>query len=315
MQVKSQYLFGPVPSRRFGRSLGVDLTPYKTCCHDCVFCQLGRTNYKTIERKEYIPTDAVLSEIEQWLSSDGQADYITLSGSGEPTLHSGFGKVLEFINANTEIPTVLLTNGAMFSLPEVRESACAANIVKVSLSAWHQASFEWVNRPCPQLSFDQFFKGQKAFRDQFNNQLWMEIFLIPGMNSMPKDVQKIARLTTELAPDRIQLNTAVRPPSEDFVTQLSSERMLELTHLFKPEAEIIAELTRSIPLQLQVTQELILTMLRRRPCTSKQIADGFDVHLNEVLKYLDELMRNHYIRTEVKNNNAYYVAVDKGSPE
>ena len=129
MQAKYRYLFGPVPSRRFGRSLGVDLTPYKTCCHDCVFCQLGRTTNKTIRRREYVPTERVIEELKHWLSSDGQADYITLSGSGEPTLHTGFGKILDFIRTNTDIPAALLTNGAMLYLPAVRQAASTANVV------------------------------------------------------------------------------------------------------------------------------------------------------------------------------------------
>ncbi len=187
-----KYLFGPVPSRRFGRSLGVDLTPYKTCSLDCVFCQLGRTTKKTVHRQEYVPTEASWPNWESGLKTDGQADYITLSGSGEPTLHSRFGEVLEFIRAKTTIPAVLLTNGTMLQFPEVREAAATANVVKVSLSAWDQASYGWVNRPHPQLQFDQLVKGQKDFRAQFKGQLWMEVFLVAGMNSMPADVSKIA---------------------------------------------------------------------------------------------------------------------------
>jgi wyosine [tRNA(Phe)-imidazoG37] synthetase (radical SAM superfamily) len=263
-----KYLFGPVPSRRFGRSLGVDLTPYKTCSLDCVFCQLGRTTEKTVTRQEYVPTDNVLTELEQWLETDGQADYITLSGSGEPTLHSGFGKVLEFIRSETAIPAVLLTNGTMLQLPEVREAAACANVVKVSLSAWNQASYGWVNRPHNQLQFDQLVQGQKDFRAQFKGQLWMEVFLIAGMNSMPADVSKIADRAKEIGPDRIQLNTAVRPPAEDFVTALSEERMQALPLLFNPPAEIIAEFRATHASHIQANQATIFSMLRRRPCTA-----------------------------------------------
>ena len=308
MQAKYRYLFGPVPSRRFGRSLGVDLTPFKTCCHDCVFCQLGQTTNKTIRRKEYVPTGAVLAEIKRWLSSDGHADYITLSGSGEPTLHTGFGKILEFIRTNTDIPSVLLTNGAMLYLPAVRQAASTANVVKVSLSAWDQASFTWMNRPPRQLRFEQVIEGQKRFRGQFNGQIWMEIFLIAGMNSMPEDVGQIAALAKEIAPDRIQLNTAVRPPSESFVAPLSRQRLSALTHLFQPQAEIIAEFNASGHAQVQVNQDTILEMLLRRPCTAKQIADGFGMHLNEVLKYLGNLMRNDQIRAQIEKNDVYYIA-------
>ena len=137
---KYDYLFGPIPSRRLGRSLGVDLIPYKTCSYNCVFCQLGRTPEKTLSRNNYVPHQKVCDEIYEWLKNDGKADYVTLSGSGEPTLHSNFGDVLKFVKEKSSIKTVLLTNGSLFHLPKVREAASQALIVKLSLSAWDQKS-------------------------------------------------------------------------------------------------------------------------------------------------------------------------------
>ncbi|MDA3833221.1 MAG: radical SAM protein [Spirochaetales bacterium] len=306
-----KYLFGPVPSRRFGRSLGVDLNPYKTCSLDCVFCQLGRTTERTVIRKEYVPTDMVLSELKEWIETDGRADYITLAGSGEPTLHSGFGEILEFICSESTIPAVLLTNGTMLDLQEVRDAASLANVVKVSLSAWDQASYGWVNRPHPQLLFDNLVKGQKAFRSQFKGQLWMEVFLMAGINSMPADVSKIAALAKEIGPDRIHLNTAVRPPAEDFATVLSKERMEALIHLFHPTAEVIAEFSAKHVNHIQANQETIFSMLQRRPCTANQIADIFGMHINEVSKYLGNLMRTDQIRMERKNTAVYYSAKNR----
>ncbi|MCD6298273.1 MAG: radical SAM protein [Deltaproteobacteria bacterium] len=306
-----KYLFGPVPSRRFGRSLGVDLNPYKTCSLDCVFCQLGRTTEKTVIRQEYVPTDAVLSELEEWLKNDGMADYITLSGSGEPTLHSRFGEVLHFIRKNSEIPVVLLTNGTMLNLSEAREAASLANVVKVSLSAWDQASYGWINRPHKQLRFDQLVEGQKAFRSQFKGELWMEVFLVGGMNSMQDDVQKIAALAKQINPDRIQLNTAIRPPAEDFAAALSKEHMEAFTHLFHPTAEVIAEFRAKDSKGVEANQETIFSMLQRRPCTADQIADVFDMHLNEVSKYIGILMRSDQIHVERKNSTVYYAAKNK----
>lgn len=311
MEKKYNYLFGPVPSRRFGRSLGVDLTPYKTCSLDCIFCQLGRTTEKTVARKEYVPTDIVLSELKDWLNKDGRADYITLSGSGEPTLHSRFGEVLEFIRSNSKIPAVLLSNGTMLNLPEVRDAAACANVVKCSLSAWNQVSYEWVNRPYPQLRFDYLIKGQKDFRAQFKGQVWMEIFLIAGTNSTPANVRKIADLAKEIGPDRIHLNTAVRPPSEDYATALSEKRMEALTDLFHPPAEIIADFKAKHSNHVRANQETIFSMLQRRPCTADQIADVFDMHLNEVSKYLGKLIRTGQIRSELKKRAVYYLAVSR----
>ena len=294
-----KYLFGPVPSRRFGRSLGVDLTSYKICSLDCVFCQLGRTTNKTVTREEYIPTDAVIAEITEWLRTDGKADYITLSGSGEPTLHSRFGEVLEFIRKNSEIPAVLLTNGTMLHLPEAREAASYANVVKVSLSAWDHVSYRWVNRPHSRLRFEELVKGQRTFRKQFRGELWMEVFIVAGMNSTPADV------------GRIQLNTVVRPPAEEFAEALSGERLSSLCHLFRPTAEVIAEFSTEKDISLQANKETVLAMLRRRPCTADQIAKGFGMHLNEVSKYLGNLMRTGQIHAERKNMTVYYAAENK----
>jgi len=304
-----KYLFGPVPSRRFRRSLGVDLTPYKTCTLDCVFCQLGRTTNKTLIREEYVSTDEVIAEIKEWLKADGKADYVTLSGSGEPTLHTRFGEVLEFIRANSEIPAALLTNGTLLDLPEVREAAALADVVKVSLSAWDQASYGWVNRPHPQLKFIQLLEGQKAFRKQFRGELWLEVFLVAGMNSTPLDVGRIAALAGEIEPDRIQLNTVVRPAAEQFAAPLSAESMSSLCPLFHPTAEVIAEFSTEKDLRLQVNKETILSMLQRRPCTADQIAKGFGMHLNEVSKYLGNLVQSGQVCEERKNNTVYYAAV------
>jgi len=311
MKKKYRYLFGPVPSRRFGRSLGVDLTPYKTCTLDCIFCQLGRTTNKTIDREEYVLTADVLDELKDWLKTNGNADYITLSGSGEPTLHSRFGEALEFIHANSKIPAVLLSNGTMFHLPEVRAAATCSDIVKVSLSAWDQTSYELMNRPHPQMRFEHLIQGQKAFRAQFSGQLWMEVFLVRGINSTPSDVRKIAGLAKEICPNRIQLNTAVRPPAEDFAAPLSRKRMEALTHLFHPTAEIIAEFNMIQAKSIQASQDTILSMLRRRPCIAEDIADVFDMHLNEVSKYLGKLIRTNQIRSDLKNGAVYYSAVSK----
>ena len=303
-----KYLFGPVPSRRFGWSLGVDLTPYKSCSLDCVFCQLGRTTNKTVSRKEYVPTDDVISEIDDWLNAEGSADFITLSGSGEPTLHLHFGKILDYIRSNSNIPAVLLTNGTLLYLKEVRDAALSANIVKISLSAWDQSSYDWVNRPHKQLEFSRLLEGYKDFRKQFHGELWMEVFLVWGINSIPSDVRKIATLAREIKPDRIHLNTAVRPPAEEFAEAVSIERLSSLQHFFNPEAEVIAEFNASKGITVKENKDFIFSMLARRPCTIDHIAKGFGLHINEVSKYIGSMMRSGEIMEERKNSTVYYAA-------
>ena len=162
MSGKYNYLFGPVPSRRLGRSLGIDVTPENTCSFDCIFCQCGRTLHRATARSELVPFPAVCAELERWLAEDGAADVITFAGSGEPTLYSRLGELIDFIKDKTDIPVILLTNGTLLHRPDVRDEAAKADIVKISLSAWDEESFRAVNRPASGISFDQTVRGEQA---------------------------------------------------------------------------------------------------------------------------------------------------------
>ncbi len=306
---KYKYIFGPVPSRRLGRSLGIDLLPFKTCSLDCVFCQLGRTPEQAFIREVYAPIDDVLFELDHWLKTDGEADCLTLAGSGEPTLHSDFGSVLEFIQ-KTPIPSVLLTNSTQLYLPEVRKAASLADTVKVSLSAWDQHSFETINRPHPQYAFDMIFQGLKDFRNEFKGKLWMEVFLVPGLNTELDNVKKIAVCAKEIKPDRIQLNTAVRPPAESFVAPLQQKDVEALVHFFEPVAEIIANFSLKQTKEESVSKDKIVDILRRRPCTAEQIAQAYGLHVNEVIKQIEVLLQKKRIQIHRKNNEIYYTSIE-----
>lgn len=305
---KYKYLFGPVPSRRFGRSLGIDLTPHKTCNFDCIFCQLGRTTAKTLERREYLPVEEVIEELGDWIESSGEADYITLAGSGEPTLHVRFGEVIEFIRKASSIPVALLTNGALLGNPEVRAGAAKANVVKVSLSAGSPDSFRYINRPHPDLVFEDVIEGMQTFRKEFSGQLWLEVFMIWGVNSTQKEVLQIAELAQPIRPDRIQLNTAVRPPAEGFVHPIPKEKLEQLVDYFTPRAEVIAEFSSDFSPSTKANEETILAMLQRRPCSAKEISAVLGLHPNEVSKYIGKLERTNQIHTSSTKGNPYYTA-------
>jgi len=304
-----KHLFGPVPSRRLGRSLGVDLTPHNTCCLDCVFCQLGRTTNKTLARRDYVPVREVEAELKAWCNEGGSADYITLSGSGEPTLHSRFGEVLESIHRQTPFPAALLSNGTLFRLPEVREAAGHADVVKMSLSAWDQSSFERINRPHPDLQFEQVIEGQRTFRNEFQGKLWLEVFLIWEMNSAKRDLERLAELVNTLGPDEIHLNTAVRPPAERFALPFPRKELEAVGGLFRPTAKIISEFPSAKSAEVEANEATILDMLRRRPCTKQQVARVFGMHLNEVSKYVGKLLRTGSIRAQDAGGETYYVAI------
>ncbi|MDD3146784.1 MAG: radical SAM protein [Candidatus Riflebacteria bacterium] len=301
-----RHLFGPVPSRRFGRSLGIDQTPFKTCSYDCIFCQLGRTTRHTLQRENFIEVGEVIAEIDHWLKNDGKANQITLAGSGEPTLHAGFGEIVAHLKARTNIPVAILTNGSTLHLPEVRSAAAQADIVKISLSAWDQKSLEKVNRPAPGCTFEQMIHGEIQFRQEFKGQLWLEVFLIDGINAEVEEVQKIAAMSRQIKPDRIQLNTCVRPPAEEFAKAVGEARLRELAGVFKPAAEVIAVYQARDTSEIKASEEAILEMLRRRPCTAGQIAEAFGMHLNEVAKFIGMLMGSSKIQAVHRDQDVYY---------
>ena len=306
-----KYLFGPVPSRRFGRSLGIDLTPHKTCTLDCVFCQLGRTTCKTRSRQPWVPVAEVIDEIDDWLDRDGEADYLTLSGSGEPTLHSEFGRVLAHLQ-DKPIPSVLLTNGSLLHEPAVREAAALADVVKISLSAWDQKSFEWVNRPHPGIDFDTMLTGMEAFRKMFKGELWLEVFLLSGINDDARDVGRIATLAKRLAPSRIHLNTIARPPAETFAVAVPPAKLAALADLFDPPA-VIAASSQIVPTRRTMAGTAdILAMLKRRPCTTDQIKAAFGMHINEISKILSMLINEKRILADLKGEDVYYTLTPDG---
>lgn len=303
-----RHVFGPVPSRRFGRSLGVDLTPLKTCSFNCVFCQLGPTPQTTVERREYVPVQTVKDEILRWRDAGGTADYATLSGSGEPTLHSGFGEVLRFLKAELPCPAVLLTNGSLLYLPEVRAAAGQADVAKLSLSAWDDDSFRRINRPHPDLDFHRSVAGMRAFRQGFAGRIWLEVFLIAGLNDAPNQVERIAALAAAIGSDKIHLNTAVRPPAEASVQPVDRDRLAELAELFRPRAEVIADFSARPGSGVAANETALLDMLRRRPCTARQIADVFGMHLNEVAKYTGHLLKTGQIQALQRGGETFFAA-------
>ena len=229
-----RYLFGPVPSRRYGRSLGVDLSTPKTCTLNCRFCQLGDAPHTTVTRTDAPPIADVLAELRQWLAANPAAplDFITASGSGEPTLHLHFGDLFRFTHAETPHRALLLSNGTLFTDPGIRRDAALADIVKVSLNAWDQESFEQTVRPHPTLRLDAILDGYRAFRDEYAGRIDLEVFIMPGVNDTPGQASRIAALAHTFRPDSISLNTAVRPTADPRVTACPPERLAELQAIF-----------------------------------------------------------------------------------
>jgi wyosine [tRNA(Phe)-imidazoG37] synthetase (radical SAM superfamily) len=301
------HVFGPVPSRRLGRSLGIDLVPFKTCSYDCIYCQLGRTTNKTIERKEYVPLGDVLEELDHRLAAGPQPDYVTLSGSGEPTLYSRLGPLISGIKGRTDRPVAVLTNGSLLWDPEVRESLLEADLVIPSLDAGDDATFQRVNRPHAGVSFERMLAGLETFRWRFAKPIWLEVLLLKGLTDTMAQLEKIGRLVERINPDRVQLNTASRPPSEDFAAALSLAELKQAALSFGGRAEIIAEHRGAHrDDRRRARREEIISLLKRRPCTLEDVADGLALHPNEVAKHLGELVRKQVLVCERDGGKVFY---------
>ena len=299
------YVFGPVPSRRLGRSLGVDLVPYKACSYDCIYCQLGRTTLKTVERKEWVPFDEVVADLCGML--DSKPDYITLSGSGEPTLYSRIGDLIECIRSITDIPVAILTNGSLLWCREVREQLLNANLVIPSLDASDQAMFSAVNRPHDDISFEKMLEGLIAFSREFHGLYQLEVFVLGGYSAIPGEMRKIADFVRRIKPASVHLNTVIRPPAEEYAKGAGEGCMKQLSALFDPPAEIIADFHADMTGEkFTATRDALLDMLERRPCTIEDIASGLNIHRNEAIKYVQELSARNQVKHSVSAGNTYY---------
>jgi len=300
-----RYIFGPVPSRRLGRSLGVDLVPFKTCTYDCIYCQLGRTTNKTVERREWVPLDDVLAELEQKLTT--KPDYITLSGSGEPTLHSRLDELITRIRSMTQVPVAVLTNGSLLWQEKVRRQLMHAHLVIPSLDAGHSSMFQAVNRPHESISFKQMLEGLIAFREEYYGEYWLEVFLLAGHTAVESEAHKIIDCVARIKPDRVQLNTATRPTAEDYAVMADRGRMLDLAAKFDPAAEVVADYHGvHAESDFKAGRDSVLQMIQRRPCSLEDIADGLGMHRNEVLKYIEELDATGLLRKRSSAGKTFY---------
>lgn len=309
-----RYVYGPVPSRRLGHSLGIDLVPFKVCTYDCIYCQLGRTTMKTLERAEYVPIEDVLSELENKLPQYPESNYITIAGSGEPTLHSGIGTLIERIKALTDIPLAVLTNGSLLWMRDVQDALMRADVVLPSLDAGDENLFQHINRPYEMLSFKLVVDGIAEFTRRFPGDVWLEVFLLGGMTGLISEVKKIAAIVSRIAPARTQLNTICRPPAEDFAVSVSKAQLEQFKAMIPGVVEIITEDKMEQPGELQAVRpssEEVLALLDRRPCTVEDIAKGLRLNPLEAMKWVEVLTKQGSVASERVGEKIYYVRLGR----
>ncbi len=310
--MKYKHLFGPVPSRRLGISLGVDLVPHKVCSLNCVYCEVGRTTNLTIEREEYIPLNDILAELKNYLNQKPDLDYITFSGAGEPLLHSGIGKVISFIKEDyPQYKLALLTNSTLLYDENVRKEILGIDLLLPSLDAVSEKVFKKLNRPNSKLDNNKIIDGLIKFKKVFKGKIWLEIFVIPGLNDTQEELELLKRTITDIAPDQVQLNTLDRPGTESWIEPITKNRMEEIAEFFKPlPVEIIAKFQSRHKIrsyQKDVEQQIIET-IKRRPCTDKDLSEMLGIHINEINKYLSELLHEGSISSQQLERGTFFRA-------
>ena len=310
MPRERKYTFGPVPSRRLGLSLGVDVIPNKLCSLDCVYCEVGVTDKRGLARKEYLPANEILAEVKEVIAEYPDLDHITISGSGEPTLNSKIGYIIRGIKQMTTVPVAVLTNGTLLDNPEVRRDLMDADIVSPSLDAVSADVFEKVDRPNPKLRIDTIIDGIKAFRREYKGRMWVEILFVKGMNDHDEEVFKMKQVLDEIQPEKIHLNTVIRPPAYAIAQPVGESRLKEIQTILGERSEIVGFFKETPQTQEhRVDGQAILALLKRRAMTVDQMTVSLEMQKEEIMTSLDHMLQGKLIKSFTFNGEEYYQAL------
>lgn len=307
------HIFGPVPSRRLGLSLGVDLMPHKTCSLDCVYCECGKTTHLTIKPDEYTPVDRIKHELNSFLASNPRLDYITFSGSGEPTLHSGIGEIISYIKSDfPDYKVALLANSTLFYSAEIRKKILDADLIIASFDAVSEELFRAINRPHPGLDSKTIVDGIIALKNEYSNKFWIEVFIVPGFNDNMDEITLIQNFMNSIKPNQIHLNTLDRPGTEKWV-EPASENVLKKIHACMHNVKIVQNIDYSASAKRSSVDILksILTTLKRRPCTVEDLLKSTGADLNRVNQYLDILLKDGEVNREKMPRGIFYTIHSK----
>jgi wyosine [tRNA(Phe)-imidazoG37] synthetase (radical SAM superfamily) len=320
------HIFGPVNSRRLGRSLGIDLLSEKVCNLNCIYCEIGATTQLTCERAEYVPTTEIIGEIDSYFQDTArlrEIDVVTVTASGEPTLHSGLGGILAHLKEKTGKPLAVLTNGTTLMDAQVRRELSLADVVIPSLDSAREQSFRKIDRPARCLDLEEIIDGLVRFSHEYSGKLWLEILFSRGINDSDDDIYALQGVIDRMRVDRIQLNTVARPPLESFARPVGEERLRKIATMLQEQnpgipvdmlapgaaTEDTAATSVHAPAERDIVDE-ILQMLKRRPCTAADINTIFHCGGSEkVEQYLAPLVQSGKLHTRTHGDKLYYSAL------
>ena len=307
-------VFGPVPSRRLGQSLGIDPIPFKTCNWSCVYCQLGRTSPRTVDRQDFYPPDDIVAAVKTALDAHraDNINWITFVGSGEPTLHASLGRIIRSVKALTEMPVAVITNGSLLHQEEVRQELAAADAVLPSLDAGSERLYRRINRPAGPFTFNRHVDGLAAFRQAYDGKLWVETMLLKGLNDTPDALTDLAAVLRRVAPDEVHIVLPTRPPGEPWVEPADRESLTRAS-------EVLGQVARVLPPAEQGTFDLsgyddvvdaVVGVITRHPMREQQLLQTLDRWTpGQVTHALEQLAASNRARQVTRYGQRFWASV------
>lgn len=306
--MKSDLLFGPVSSRRLGRSLGVELVPKKICSMDCLYCEVGKTTLLTLKRAPYVPWDKIVESLKVAKELESIFDVLTLTGSGEPTLNIHFEEAVLLAKELIKKPVSVLTNSTLVNIPSVREALGQVDLVLASLDSARESSFRLVNRPVREVNLSEIIDGLKLLRDSMRGELWLEILLVKNVNDREEDLIALKRAIEYIQPHRVQLNTVVRPPAYSIARPLSFDELLKVRDFLGPPTEVITprDISATPQVSPQSLEEDLMDYLARRPASLSELKLVFTE--GNLLESLEKLTKEGKIQKITHQNELFFKA-------
>lgn len=314
MTKKYEHIFGPVPSRRLGMSLGLDMVPAKTCSLNCAYCECGKTTDFSLERKPYVPASQLIDELDNFMNdSDIEIDAITFGGSGEPLLNSDLPKVLNHIQTKyPKVKTALLTNSTLFYIPEVRKEALSIDFVLPSYDAYSEESFKKINNPVKDLTAQMVTDGLIAFSKEYKGTLWVELFIIEDVNANKGEIERIKDVLSTVSPTRVQLNTLDRPGAFSWVKAASKETLQRVANELHPlPVEIVSRSSapETSEKAKNYSEEEIISTITRRPLTVEDVAVTMGISINDADKILNKILEKGKLKIENISGKKFYTVI------
>jgi len=303
------YFYGPVPSRRLGFSLGVNLTPKKLCTFNCVYCQLGDTTKKTIKRFFYVDPVELKKELTKIVNRNPKIDYISISGSGEPTLHKGLDKIIDTIRetTNNKYRVCVITNSSLLYKKEVRKELEKADLIIPSLDAATEESFSRIDKPHKQITLKKIVDGLINLRKEFKGKIWLEIMILGGINDSLKEAGIFKKLVAKIKPDKVQLNLPIRPSGASIALP-DYERVKKIKKIIGKKCEIVSSFYKDAQNNFSKSvQSDIMKYLNIRPATMRDLEKSVGIEKGTLARQIKRMLDLGLIIKKIYNRKVYFV--------